>query len=1229
MNKVMKPVAMLISHKAEEYTTLYRLHSRTVELISLPSSDPRPPSGGCSFEIQNYAQVNPRGEKHRFNELGQTLPRVACAKRGRRGRKEDFDGGAVMSPTSEYCLPLPGGHKLVRGCPTAPDGGRISIRRGEVGEDILLPSSQPPLARTSPGAGIEFYCAVIRQTKHDDSTRLPCTLVSGSCAAKEELFAGGSPVRTRTQCDENNARQLRALRLEVMGHLLHVVVSPLLLPRFSASNAVKALFRREPSCAVLVITRVPASESRTLTVADTNFLIGPARLEDTIMTTEKNAVGFLRRAIHDVAGADICSRLQADQKLVFCDDQQQCICGNSGEPEQQFIYAAQELQRALAAARGSTCLVNGVYTAAVFTTQLFSPREDDFRRSPNGDKSPNLATLLPSSRYRIDKHTETKCRGGSFHVAVLILRSAGNGPCARLAAKSFLVGRAAGWRPDGQYRRNLVLIGSLMQQTVFSQRRAANGQRKDARMARRRQPCDDQTFPREVYSTPTQRSNQTRGRGPALIGQVGRKSTRHCKQCLVSGDSSTPLARPPIVVRTSRILETILPSHCHFPLAAPGLLVHDRLTRTHDVPRQSACSYLGPPVFRENIHAKARLQRPVAYVTPTLGVRDSLAGTYNAWQLNSANYKTIVAGVTHLPDWLWETAWRLIGYFVMRVFSRWPGCHYQALIGEPCSDILMVSDANSLACSTGVRSTSAASFTLRCRHSKATEFAVVHDKVSTLETNLRKKSLAMQACILMGALSDIRPVQLVTMDGTLYRGGGIGEESAMAFVRDPSQHSPGVISENHGTEIRVAGPGIEPGSSRMRDHCATSLGEPGSIPGQVTPGFTQVGFVPDDAVGQRVFSEISQPPKSLHTLSLNDIGYGEEIRTEKITSQLHLKSLELMRAHCRGDGAAMERSGEWNVNTSRKPAAHQQRPSSFPQAEIPSVTPPGVEPDLFRWEAGSQTTRPPRRQIDVKHVHTEDDFAIGWQFIRHALYDSEPISDFQGNKCHTARCFVGSPHICYITPERKHTSETTASRSKKRDQVYDRLRYEHCVCWRTTAFRREERRRIVYMELTQISRTGFASGFPHVGLVPDDTAGQRVFLGYLLFPLPKHSHAAPLSPYFTLIGSQDLDVKSRPNLSTELPPLVLFSFSSIIKEWSVDHDVACGQPIANVQSNAGFTTTRQSDKISPTLKKTFHQPMRSKVTPTNAALTKVDSISTFVGRRTGRPRLAVEKKPLT
>ncbi|KAJ8890632.1 hypothetical protein PR048_010141 [Dryococelus australis] len=65
-------------------------------------------------------------------------------------------------------------------------------------------------------------------------------------------------------------------------------------------------------------------------------------------------------------------------------------------------------------------------------------------------------------------------------------------------------------------------------------------------------------------------------------------------------------------------------------------------------------------------------------------------------------------------------------------------------------------------------------------------------------------------------------------------------------------------------------------------------------------------------------------------------------------------------------------------------------------------------------------------------------------------------------------------------------------------------------------------------------------GILHVGIVSDDTAGRRVFLGDL--PRALHSDAPPYSPRFYFIGSQDLDVKSHPNIftlrsmSTRIPP---------------------------------------------------------------------------------------------
>ncbi|KAJ8886181.1 hypothetical protein PR048_012390 [Dryococelus australis] len=61
---------------------------------------------------------------------------------------------------------------------------------------------------------------------------------------------------------------------------------------------------------------------------------------------------------------------------------------------------------------------------------------------------------------------------------------------------------------------------------------------------------------------------------------------------------------------------------------------------------------------------------------------------------------------------------------------------------------------------------------------------------------------------------------------------------------------------------------------------------------------------------------------------------------------------------------------------------------------------------------------------------------------------------------------------------------------------------------------------------------GVARGSSHVRMAPADAADRRFFSGISRFPPPLHSGAAQYSLRFALIGAQDLDVKSRPNIST-------------------------------------------------------------------------------------------------
>ncbi|KAJ8885937.1 hypothetical protein PR048_012143, partial [Dryococelus australis] len=63
----------------------------------------------------------------------------------------------------------------------------------------------------------------------------------GTCIEPSYTLSTNKIISHRyTQCDENTARQFRALRLAAMGELMPVAVSPLTLPRLSASNAGKS-----------------------------------------------------------------------------------------------------------------------------------------------------------------------------------------------------------------------------------------------------------------------------------------------------------------------------------------------------------------------------------------------------------------------------------------------------------------------------------------------------------------------------------------------------------------------------------------------------------------------------------------------------------------------------------------------------------------------------------------------------------------------------------------------------------------------------------------------------------------------------------------------------------------------------------------------------------------------------------------------------------------------------
>ncbi|KAJ8878648.1 hypothetical protein PR048_019231 [Dryococelus australis] len=100
----------------------------------------------------------------------------------------------------------------------------------------------------------------------------------------------------------------------------------------------------------------------------------------------------------------------------------------------------------------------------------------------------------------------------------------------------------------------------------------------------------------------------------------------------------------------------------------------------------------------------------------------------------------------------------------------------------------------------------------------------------------------------------------------------------------------------------------------------------------------------------------------------------------------------------------------------------------------------------------------------------------------------------------------------------------------------------------------------------------FIPDFWQVGIVPDDAAGRRVFSR--VSP-PFHSGAAPYSPHFTLIGSQDHDVTSHPNL---------FTYSQAISSISVAHtarvrgSIVNGHPTHEMRHAAAIRARPQAER---------------------------------------------------
>ncbi|KAJ8872510.1 hypothetical protein PR048_026116 [Dryococelus australis] len=120
---------------------------------------------------------------------------------------------------------------------------------------------------------------------------------------------------------------------------------------------------------------------------------------------------------------------------------------------------------------------------------------------------------------------------------------------------------------------------------------------------------------------------------------------------------------------------------------------------------------------------------------------------------------------------------------------------------------------------------------------------------------------------------------------------------------------------------------------------ASHQGEPGSVPGWITPGFLHAGIVPDDAAARPVFSGIPRfPTPSFRRCSI--------LTSITLIGSQDLAGLVILEHDMKLD-SRMER--RWNEraggsgSTPRKPAGKRHRPAN----------PPGIEPGSPWWEASS------------------------------------------------------------------------------------------------------------------------------------------------------------------------------------------------------------------------------------------------------------------------------------
>ncbi|KAJ8865800.1 hypothetical protein PR048_033322 [Dryococelus australis] len=220
-------------------------------------------------------------------------------------------------------------------------------------------------------------------------------------------------------------------------------------------------------------------------------------------------------------------------------------------------------------------------------------------------------------------------------------------------------------------------------------------------------------------------------------------------------------------------------------------------------------------------------------------------------------------------------------------------------------------------------------------------------------------------------------------------------------------------------------------------------------------------------------------------------------------------------------GAASECKDRGNGRSPRKPARPAVSSATIPTCENPGATPPRIEYVSPKKEASSLTSIPlwaqEKNPVQLRWRETKEypgirtSAYINWrdELYKESTKDENMYS--RGTRsCPLGHCQLGS----------KSGGDVTLAGGLPASPLAGALCMDRPSSSATSV--------VVRMLVSHQGEPGLipdrlVPGFSHVGIVSSDAAGRRVFSAISRSPHLLHSGAAPYSPRFACMGSQDLD----------------------------------------------------------------------------------------------------------